>query len=90
MGFNSGFKGLIKRVPKPRGSFDISYKSDESCSDVSVCPSKGTRMYRRNVSMDYPGFLAISLPIISFLISKVSKKLNEQLIPHYYFSYRRI
>jgi hypothetical protein len=42
-------------------------------------------MYRRKVSMDYPVFLAISFPIISFLINKVPKKLNEQLITHYYF-----
>jgi hypothetical protein len=49
---------------------DISYKSDESCSDVSVWPSKGTRMYRRKVSMDYPVYLAISFPIISVLMKK--------------------
>jgi hypothetical protein len=46
-------ENLIKRVPKPCDIFDISYKSDELCSDVSVYPSKGTRMYGSNVSMGY-------------------------------------
>ena len=58
---------LIKCAPKFRGSFDISCKSDESCSEVSVCPSKGQEC----TGGQFPWTIRFSLPVPVTARSKV-------------------